>query len=210
MGKRLLLVAIGVFVSALGFAQRPGNHTRGPVILVDQPGPDIKTSDPTGHYTQTHVVGKITHGYDPDSYNLGDWTFDVRLGNCSDCDPGQYDLFIDYKGITYLTDQNTHIQETGVGGGFLNPSTGVISFYLIPLNCDAINRSGEKYNNTHGFGLTGNYQGGGDSEEPGARIEIVGDVIRGRVSGRDCIDAITSPSGEPTHDCIVWSDRRAP
>jgi hypothetical protein len=100
MGKRLLLVVIGVFVSALGFAQRPPNNARGPVILVDQPGPEILSENPAGHYTQTDVSG----------------------------------------------------------------------------------------DNTHGFGLSGYYTGGGDGEEPGARVVIDGGVIHGRVSGRDCLN----------------------
>jgi hypothetical protein len=98
----------------------------------------------------------------------------------------QFDFLItDFNGHAYGTAGQTTAIEHGIGGGILNPDTGVIDFSMFVSNCNVINPSNIYAPGTSGI-LSGIYEGGGDGPEPGNRLEIRGGEIRGRISGRDC------------------------
>jgi hypothetical protein len=191
MGKRILLVAIGLFVSALGFAQRPPNSTRGPVKLTDRFDPPVQSENPVGVYSQLAVPGGIPHGWETgNNFNMGNWVFNVTLDECPDCDvEGVYLISVEYKGITYTErDTQRKIQEEGFGSGVLLPSATVVDFTMAPTNCFDINPHGDYSYDNPVFGISGWYRGGGVGEEPGTKIRIDNGRITGRVSGRDCMN----------------------
>jgi hypothetical protein len=180
-------------LSSVALAQRPS--VRMPVEVVDRGGA-VQTEDPSGNY-EGQVNGYIAAGFSPGFYDFGDWSFSVRTMDCQDCLEGQYVLSLTYLGLTYL-DRGVAVQESGYGGGVLNPNTGVINFTIFASNCATMTDRFRSFSRSDPGILKGTYFGGHDGEAPADQVRITPTTMQnrtvipgriiGRLSGRDCLD----------------------
>jgi len=118
-------------------------------------------------------------------FDLGVWSIAVTPTQCDDCDPGQYNVFAfnGFSGIEYSDGS----RETGSFLAVVNSNGNVIGAGMDVQNCSSLNpRSDDLSPVGVPFALDGFFQGGRDSEVPGATLRIDGNTLHGRISGRDC------------------------
>jgi len=152
---------------------------RTPITLTPRVGQAI---DPSGTYSGD-VEGTVLTGPDMGVWDFGTWTIKLEKRDCLDCDRQEVGIFFAVGLMTY----EDGAQEAGAGSGLFQPRLSLALVSFVMTNCSRINPGGRRYENTT-VGLAGVSKAGQDGEVPGDRLTLDGDVLQGRISGRDCFN----------------------
>jgi hypothetical protein len=184
-----LLAALAVNVEAQEDARPPGGGSRSRVVLTEGAQPNI--ADPSGIYVG-EVSGYIEsrqqnrNGY----FNIGVFTITLTTVDCADCEKGQFRIFSQdgFSGMEDAPDSYPGRHEVGAFLAYINPNGGMIDVAGFVDNCTTVNPNDQDLSplGEPCCHIPDYFQGGHEGEHPGASLQVVGDQIRGRISGRNC------------------------